>query len=143
MLLGAGFDGNTDMNVRRGLLRFWVVLTAFWALVCVSIAAVNWRWFEPNSVYEITDRNGTKYTVEAPATASLTEVTDYATKTAQRADCKDDHPGPSCEHPVFLKMPRRDDLNKLILITTIPPLILLAFAGAIRWAFAGFKNDPA
>jgi hypothetical protein len=102
------------------------------------------RWFEGNPVYEITDPNGGKYEVEAPAKASLQDIVAYVQKAVgskwQHADCTKEARGPWCDYPTQLKMPRDYGAAKLVIIALLPPTLLLIFGASVYWALAGFRG---
>lgn len=103
------------------------------------------RWFERNHTYEIVDPQGAKYTVEAPANVSESAIVDFAKKTGdtKRADCRTGHPGPWCDDPISLKMPRNDDIGRVALVAILPPILLLVFGASVYWALAGFRSGVA
>src|SRR5258708_24053738 len=89
------------MNMRRGLFRVWVLVTAFWLLGCIWFGAKNWHWFEANRVYEVADANDEKYQVEAAPDTPLDEIVLFVQKSAGskrlRKECEKDWRGPWCE----------------------------------------------
>lgn len=135
------------MNFRRGLFRFWILLSALWVVTCTTVAALDSHWFDRNSVYEIAGPNGGKYEVEAPATASTEAVVAYVKQTVDldkpRPECTKEKWGPWCDYPLRLKMPRTDDYTKLMAVAALPPIALLLLGASLYWVFAGFKQNPA
>ena len=132
------------MNVRRGLFRLWVLVTAFWLLGCIWFGATNWHWFEANRVYEVANTNDEKYQVEAPPDTPPDEIVLFLQKSAGskllRKECEKDWRGPWCDVFTSFKMPRQYFTWQYLTASIGGPLFLLMVGSALYWAFSGFRR---
>ncbi len=132
------------MNMRRGLFRLWILVTAFWLLGCIWFGATNWHWFEANRVYEVADTNDEKYQVEAAPDTPLDEIVLFVQKSAGskrlRKECEKDWRGPWCDVFTSFKMPRQYFTWQYLTASIGGPLFLLMVGSALYWAFSGFRR---
>ena len=133
------------MNVPRGLLRLWIVLTAIWLLGCVFVGATKWHWFEATQIYEVADGNDEKYRVEVDPESTDDEILAFVQKSAGskwlRKQCAKDMRGPWCDVVTSLRMPRQYFTWPYLVISIGVPLLLLVIGYGVHWAFPGFRRS--
>ena len=133
------------MNVRRGLFRLWVLVTAIWLVGCIWFGATKWHWFEASRVYEVADTNDEKYRVETPPDTPQDEIALFVEKSAGskwlRKECEKDRRGPWCDVVTSFKMPRQYFTWQYLTVSIGGPLSLLMVGSALYWAFSGFRRD--
>jgi hypothetical protein len=108
------------MNLRRGLLRAWVLFSLVWIVTVGTVLTLNWakdpRW---NRQYD-----------KSP---TATEI----------SDCSAKFPGPWCTASFVLSEPVRQSEKWLswTLIVFGIPIALLALGRAAIWVVSGFKSN--
>jgi len=133
------------MNWRRGLLRFWVVLTVGWV---ASTFLLSYRDLFPSTAkYVLTDPNGHRYEITTPLYVSESDALAFVNSSgeveARKREC-DATPRPWCNDALVMRMPgTTSDVWPFVLISAIPPLAVLILIYVLRWVLASFRKEAA
>jgi hypothetical protein len=128
------------MNWRAGLFRTWVVLSAAWIVTWTAWGFVQWK----GAKYLVTDPDGLKFEVTAPAGIPHDEVAAFVRKSdsvkKRQEDCAKEH-RPWCDHPLQIEMPNRVDMVSLLLKAVAGPGAALIVGLAGFWIASGFSRS--
>jgi hypothetical protein len=132
------------MNWRTGLFRIWILFSVVWIAAWAMYGFSEWK--NSTATYEITDRSGLKFTVQAPRETSESDVVsfmlDLDTVKKRQADCAKDR-GPWCDFAMPVEMPvERTWLLPVIAGAVVGPLVVFCLGVACFWVASGFQRAP-
>ena len=120
----------------RGILRLWVVLSAFWI---AGVAIETWWTFPVNDwVYPSIDTGRTG----ANAKSKNDDVPDWArAPTTKPPPFELTEPfDPSKPYQVVRQEERQTAIWFAVLLALMPPAVILVLGSSLAWAFRGFRQ---
>jgi len=135
------------MNWRLGFLRLWVVFSVLWLAGCAA-----WAVFHlpagTDIRYPVTDPNGLKFVVTAPAGTAKSDIVTFMRNSAAvkswQADCGKQRSG-ACGEEIPIQMPGLTsgplpDIIPLLIFVLALPLVVLIFGLICAWVISGFQK---
>jgi len=132
------------MNWRLGMLRLWVVFTLLWLVGCSAWAVFQWH----NGIsfrYALTDPNGLKFVVSAPAGTNKADILPFARSSdvikKWQADCGKERNASSCRQEIPIQMPGIVENVVQFLVAAISvPFLVLGIGLICTWVILGFQK---
>lgn len=137
-------------NLKRGLFRLWIVVSALWLLAGGSFTFITWK--EVSSIKVQTEmNNASREKRVAELKAMPPNERERIGETLYEVTLENSD---KSTHTVVLsaKMLRetqelenslngsKQRLKETLLLTVVPPLALLGLGASLLWAFSGFKS---
>jgi len=123
------------LRVGRGLFRLWIIVSILWI---GGVVAMTW-WTFPAAV--LTDAEVGLNTRPAECVGKNDdECVAILTRLGKNPFDAFDPPPPPPGQPEFVAN-RRSAVLFAGIMALVPPLVLLAFGGALGWAFRGFRSN--
>jgi hypothetical protein len=134
----------SSMNWRLGLLRLWVVVSVLWLATCGAWALFQWQ-AATSARYPVTDPNGLKFIVIAPAGTAKADILPFVRNSEVvkmwQADCSKER-SISCRQEIPVQMPGEFlDVVQFLIFAMSIPLLVVIFGLIFGWVISGFQKQ--
>ena len=131
------------MNWRLGLLRLWVVVSVLWLAACGAWALFQWQ-AGTSARYPVTDPNGLKFIVIAPAGTAKADILPFVRNSEVvkrwQADCSKERSF-SCRQEIPVQLPGEFfDVVQFLIFAMSIPLLVLVLGLICGWVISGFQK---